>query len=461
MPTITPFIPSEITVHLGAPDQAAENITVPFVEYIKNVASGEIYPTWPENSLRANIYAIISYALNRYFTEWYPSRGYNFDITSTTAFDQSFAKNREIFENISNIVDEIFNSYVVESGEIQPFFTQFCNGTTSLCDGLSQWGTVDLANNGLTPIEILRYYYGNNINIVENVPVKEVPESYPGTPLKIGSAGNDVYVIQRQLNRIRQNYPAIPYIEISTGIYDNVTENAVRKFQEIFNLEQTGTVDKATWYAIKRYYVGVKRLGELSSEGISFDDASLVYTTTLQKGDSGYSVAALQYYLNVIAYFNSNLNIFPISEVFDDATDNAVRLFQMQYGFEQNGIVDRAVWDSITSTYLEAINNLPEEYEGGYAKVYPGYFLTPGMSGENVRDLQTYLSAIARETGKIPEVEIDGYYGDNTRDAVYTFQNLNGLPLTGSVGPSTWQRIAMQYDDIIKVKNNDVSLQNL
>lgn len=454
MPVITPFIPSEITVHLGAPDAAAENVTVPFVEYIKNVASGEIYPTWPEASLRANIYAIISFALNRYYTEWYPSRNYSFDITSTTAFDQTYAKDREIFENISNIVDEIFNSYVVQSGQIQPFFTQFCNGTTSVCDGLSQWGTVDLANRGFTPIEILRYYYGEDIDIVENVPVTDISESYPGSPLVIGSAGNDVFVIQRQLNRIRQNYPAIPYIEISNGIYDINTQNAVKKFQEVFNLNVTGNVDKATWYAIKRYYVGVKRLGELSSEGLSYDDASLIYSTALQKGDSGYPVAALQYYLNVIAYFNSNLNLFPITEVFDENTDNAVRLFQRQYGFEENGIVERTVWDKIVSVYLDAVNSLPEEYEGGYAKVYPGYFLTPGMSGENVRDLQTYLSAIARNTGRIPDVEIDGFYGNNTRDAVYTFQNINGLPITGSVGPSTWQRIAMQYDDIVKASLN-------
>lgn len=454
MPVITPFIPTDITVHLGAPDASAENITVPFVEYVKNVASGEIYPTWPENALRANIYAIITFALNRYYTEWYTSRGYGFNITSTTAFDQSYAKNREVFENISNIVDEIFNSYVVQEGEVQPFFTQFCNGTTSTCPGLSQWGTVELANRGLTPLEILRYYYGEDINIIENVPVQEVEESYPGSPLRVGTAGNDVRIIQQQLNRIRQNYPAIPYIEITTGIFDVQTENAVRKFQEIFNLNQTGVVDKSTWYAIKRYYVGVKRLGELASEGLSYDEASLQYTTTLQKGDTGYPVAALQYYLNVIAYFNANLNLFPITEVFDDATENALRLFQSQYGLEVTGVADRNTWDNIVSVYLDALESLPPDYAGSYAKVYPGYFLTPGMSGENVRDLQTYLSAIARNSGRIPEVEIDGFYGDATRDAVYTFQSINGLPITGSVGPNTWQRIAMQYNDIIRSSMN-------
>lgn len=165
--TLTPVIPQNITVHLGPPDSPAENVTVNFVDYIKNVASSEIYPTWPEEALRANIYAIISYALNRVYTEWYPSRGYDFDITNTTAFDQAFVPNREIFQNISRIVDEVFNNYVVRQGEVQPLFTQFCNGTTSQCQGLSQWGTVDLAESGLTAYEILQSYYGQDIGIVE------------------------------------------------------------------------------------------------------------------------------------------------------------------------------------------------------------------------------------------------------------------------------------------------------
>ena len=175
MPQINyPVIPQDITVHLGAPGSVAQNVTVPFIDYIKNVASGEIYPTWPEEALRANIYAIITYALNRIYTEWYPSRGYDFDITNTTQFDQSFSPDREVFENISNIVDEIFNDYVVRQGSIQPLFTAFCNGTTSTCEGLSQWGTVSLAEQGLTPYEILQYYYGRNIGIVENIGLLQI-----------------------------------------------------------------------------------------------------------------------------------------------------------------------------------------------------------------------------------------------------------------------------------------------
>lgn len=446
---IIPFIPETITVHLGSPDQAAENVTISFVDYVKNVASGEIYPTWPENSLRANIYAITTFALNRIYTEWYPSRGYDFDITSTTAFDQSFVKNREVFEDISIIVDEIFNDYVVRENEIQPLFTQFCNGTTSTCDGLSQWGTVDLAERGYSPFEILQYYYGDNIDIVENAPVQDIEESYPGTPLTVGDAGNDVKIFQQQLNRISQNYPAIPKINITTGIFDVDTQNAVKKFQQIFNIPVTGTVDKTTWYRIKNIFNGVKRLGELVSEGLTYEDVSLQYPEELTEGLSGVPVTTIQYYLNVIAYFNPNLNIFPISNVFDTNTVNAVKSFQNQYGLTVTGTVNEPTWNKIIEVYDEVYDSLPQDYSENYAKLYPGYFLTPGATGPDVVDLQTYLSRIAQTDGNIPDVQIDGVYGTQTRDAVYTFQRLNNIPTVGSVGPVTWNAIAQRYDEII------------
>ena len=166
-----PFIPENITVHLGPPDSDADNVTLSFLDYIKNVASSEIYPTWPENALRANIYAQISFALNRIYTEWYPSQGYDFDITNSTAFDQAFVPNRDIYDNISRLVDSLFNSYVRRQGSIEPYFTQYCNGTTVTCEGLSQWGTVPLAEQGLIPYEILQNYYGDDIDIVQNAPV--------------------------------------------------------------------------------------------------------------------------------------------------------------------------------------------------------------------------------------------------------------------------------------------------
>ena len=443
---LLPIIPENITVHLGVPSSNAQNVTVNFIDYIKNVASSEIYPTWPENALRANIYAIISFALNRIYTEWYPSRGYNFDITNSTQFDQAFVPNREIYDNISAIVDEIFNDYVVRQGTIQPLFTAFCNGTTSQCAGLSQWGTVGLANQGFTPYRILQNYYGNDINIVENAPVGNSGESYPGVPLEIGDRGNNVQILQIQLNRIRQNYPAIPEISKPNGTFGVDTQDAVRKFQEIFSLPQTGVVDKATWYKIKQYYNGVKSLAELASEGITLEEATIPYTTQLAEGNSGIDVRTLQYYLSIIAYFNSDLQPVPLNGIFNSATVNAVERFQEFYGLPVTGIVDNDTWNVIDRIYAETVAALPNGYQGNNAKLYPGYFLTKGMRGENITDLQTYLNLIGRNIPEIPEVPITGYFGDQTENAVRIFQQLFGIPVSGDVGPVTWYQIALQYD---------------
>lgn len=445
-------IPENITVHLGRPDSNAENVTVPFVDYVKNVASSEIYPNWPESALRANIYAITTYALNRIYNEWYPSRGYDFDITNSTAFDQAFVPDRDIFENISVIVDDLFNDYVVRQGTVNPFFTQFCNGTTSTCEGLSQWGTVDLAEQGLTPYQILQRYYGNDINIIMNAPVEDISESYPGTPLQIGDAGNDVEIIQDQLNRIRQNYPAIPQIPNPNGVFDTATEEAVRSFQQIFDLPVTGTVDKATWYRIKRYYTGVKKLSELISEGVSLQEAQLPFESILTIGSVGTPVRLIQYYLNVIAYFNGNFNIIPLNGVYDQTTADAVTAFQQFYGLTADGEVGRETWDKLQEVYRSTVNSLPASFYGNRAKLYPGYFLSEGMRGQDVTDLQTYLSFIADYYNDIPKIPVTGYFGNQTRTAVQEFQRLFGLEPIGSVGAVTWNEIAKQYDFLVETE---------
>ncbi len=446
---LTPVIPQTITVHLGRPDSNAQNVIVPFTEYIKNVASSEIYPTWPENALRANIYAIISFALNRIYTEYYRSRGYNFDITNSTSIDQAFVPDREIYENIGNIVDDIFNDYVVRQGSIQPLFTAFCNGTTSQCSGLSQWGTVGLAEQGLTPFSILQNYYGNDIGIVEDAPVAFTDESYPKVPLRLGDSANNVQIIQNQLNRIRRNYPAIPQIENVNGIFGVDTENAVRKFQEIFNLNVTGTVDKATWYAIKRYYAGVKGLSELAAEGVTIAEASVPFATQLEEGQSGIPIRTLQYYLSVIAYFNGALSPVPRTAVFDADTVDAVERLQSFYGLPVTGIVDDDTWNTITRVYTETVASLPPNYSGQNAKLYPGYFLTKGVRNESVSDLQSYLSRIAETLTLIPAVSVTGYFGDQTEASVREFQSLFGLDPTGAVGPVTWATIAREYDALV------------
>lgn len=346
MVNVIPVIPETITVHLGLPNTAAENVTVSFPDYVKNVASSEIYPTWDESALRANILAIMSYALNRVYTEFYRSRGYDFDITNTTARDQAFVNGRSYFENISRLVDEMVGSYIRRQGTVEPLAAKFCNGTTSTCDGLSQWGSEALAQEGLDSVEILRFYYGDDIEIVTNAPMAGITESYPGTPLRVGSRGPDVTVVQTSLNRIGQNYPAIPKVSPVDGIFGPQTEAAVKAFQQIFSLDPDGIVGRATWYQIVRVYVAVLKLAELQSEGQKFFFIQ-EYPEFLSLGDTGVLVEQLQYMLSVLSSFLPQVPDPGMSGIFDNATLNAVRGFQRYAGLPVTGSVGEATWDAI------------------------------------------------------------------------------------------------------------------
>lgn len=448
MPDNLPFVPETIVVHLGAPNSNARNVSLSFPDYIKNVASSEIFPTWPEASLRANIYVQITFALNRVYTEWYRSRGFNFDITSSTQYDQAFVYGRDIFGNISRIVDEIFNNYIVRRGNIEPLFAQFCNGTTVTCEGLSQWGTVTLANRGLTPYEILQYYYGNDIDIVYNAPISPNISSYPGTPFGFGSTGNEVRTIQTELNRIGTNYPAIPKIVPANGIYGESTVEAVRTFQGVFGLPQTGIVNKATWYQIKYIFVAVKRLSELSSEGLSPEETANFFDEDIRRGDTGQQVRFVQYYLNVIAYFNPEIPSVPANGVFNEEMENQVKAFERFYGLNPDGIVDFRTFQLISEIYRDIVDNLPEGYEGSTAALYPGYNLTPGMRNDDVREFQTYLRVIGQNIAAVPIVEVTGYFGPQTESAVLRFQELYGIEPTGIVGSLTWDTAAKEYNYI-------------
>ena len=439
----TPVIPETITVHLGLPDDtSAPNIRVPFVDYIKNVASSEIYPTWPEAAIRANILAQISFAMNRVYTEWYRSRGYDFDITSTTQFDQKYTPGREVFENIGQIVDEIFNDYVVRQGNVEPLFTQYCNGTTVTCDGLSQWGTVTLAEQGLVPYEILQYYYGDDIGLVRDAPTGPNLPSYPGNLLRLGDVGEEVRTIQRQLNRIARNYPAIGGPLDLDGIYGAQTEAAVRRFQEIFNLTADGIVGKATWYQIKAIYNAVKGLGELAGEGLGLDEVDRIFPKVLQPGDTGTPVRTIQYYLAVIGFFDNSLPQVAVNGVYDEATEAAVRVFQQQQGLSVDGIVGRDTWDALTSVYQQLRASLPEQYWSASDEIYPGIFLTPGQSGEEVASLQRLLRRAAANVDYVPMVEETAVYDAATERAVRDVQRAAGLEVTGVTGPLTWAAIA-------------------
>ena len=439
-----PVVPEFITVHLGLPNEAAENMTVPFTTYIKNVASSEIYPTWPENALRANILAQISVALNRLYTEHYRSRGYDFDITSSTRYDQAFVPGRSTFENINRLVDDIFNNYIVRQGNVEPLYAQFCDGVRTQCQGLSQWGSVDLAEQGLTPYEILQRYFGDNINIVSNAPVGDGTPSYPGRPLSRGTVGEDVRTIQQQLNRIRRNYPAIPPITEVSNVFDEETENAVRAFQSIFNLEPDGVVGKSTWYKIKMIYNGVKSLSEVTSEGLTISEAQRVYPEALRLGDTGLNVETVRFYLAFLGYFLPQLPPIPITDTFDQAMLDAVYAFQSSYGLNVDGVVGRNTWNALQNVYEQTLYTLPADYQEFAREVYPGRFLVLGDTGPEVALLQTRLNQMAAQDSAIPAVTVDGVYGQATARAVRAVQRSLGYSATGAVGPVLWSYIITQ-----------------
>ncbi len=449
-----PVIPENIVVHLGAPDSNAQNVSVNFADYIKNVASSEIYPTWPDEAIKANVLAEISVALNRVYTEYYRSRGQNFDITSSPAFDQTFIYQRNIYDNISEIVDEIFNSYIKRSGNIEPLFATFCDGIEVSCDGLSQWGSVTLANSGLSAFEILQNYYGNNIELVSNVPVESVEPSAPQIPLREGDSGKNVELLQRKLNRISTNYPGIPKIYPADGFFDKSTTDAVKKFQEVFELTPDGIVGSATWNRVQFIYNGVRKLSTVYSEGIKLEDLSTQYNDVLQIGDSSAGVLALQYYLEYISIFVPTVLPTEIDGDFGQNTQNSVISFQKTYGLEQTGIVDEIVWNRIENTYYSFLESIDYRFNEGTTLPFPGRILRIGVTGEDVRALQEYLNFIADSYPGIPKVTTDGIFGNSTANQVRAFKEVFDIPgAPERVTPQTWYAITSIYQDIFVGRN--------
>lgn len=436
-----PVVPNNITVHLGKPDEASKNVTVSFIDYISNVASSEIYPTWPREALKANIYAIISFAMNRIYNEWYRSKGYNFDITSSPIYDQAYVFNRATYENINNIVEEIFNNYVVKNGQIQPYFTRYCDGRKTTCDGLSQWGSVSLANSGKNYLDILKTYYGNDISIKFDAPVGDNTFGYPGYEVKLGSVGNPVLAIQRDLRRIKINYPAIPSINSTVGIYDNETSDAVKKFQEIFSLPVTGIVDKATWYKIKYVYTSVKKLSDLYSEGLSKDEATFLYEDELNYGDTGIEVGHIHYYLDAIAFLDPDIPRLPTNSIYNDNSMAMVKAFQEKYGLPVTGIFTYRDWKVLRDTYASILKGFNSEYKSYIDELYPDYFLTLGVRGEDVKRFQRFLLAICKYDHSIPGVRVTGIFDDLTDKSVRKLQKDYGFDVNGIVGPLLWRKV--------------------
>lgn len=370
-------IPNPITVHLGAPNTFAADVQVSFSDYVKNVASCEIYPTWPTSALKANIYAIMTFAINRVYTEWYRGQDYNFDITNNTAYDQYYVPGHPIYDSISRAVDELFGEYIRRQGQNAPYFTSFCNGTTAVCAGLSQWGTVSLANLGYSPLQILRSYYPSDIMIAETNIVTNVLSSYPGTALRVGSTGLDVQTIQTYLNRIRRNYPAIPAITDPAGTFGESTRAAVTTFQSVFNLVADGIVGKATWYKLSNIYTAVARLAELDSEGITLGIGTVPPSTTLRQGSRGQDVITLQYLLNVVSRYYPEVAPVAQDGIFGSGTRQSVIAFQNAMELDPDGIVGARTWQALYNIYLGIEENVPTP---GPGTDYITYTVQPGDS---------------------------------------------------------------------------------
>ena len=437
-------IPKNITVHLGKPAASARNVTVSFRDYIANVASSEVYPTWPEQALRANIHCQISLALNRIYTEWYPSKGYTFNITNSTSYDQYYVHGRTVFEVMVRITDDIFNTYLRKRGTVNPYYSEYCDGKSVTCPGLKQWGTVTLANNGRSALQILRYYYGSSIEIVRTKNIRSIPQSYPGTPLRQGSRGTAVFTLQRQLNRIAKDYPFLGKLTVD-GVFGSRMAATVRAFQKQFNLTADGVVGRQTWYKISYIYVSVKDLAELTSEGETSTGTLSNGTwngTVLSTGASGSAVEQVQFWLNTLAQYDSAIPSVKVDGVFGTATANAVRAFQRKYGLTVDGIVGQTTWKELYDEFLSI------QSDNGTPNAYPGTPLREGSSGQNVRLVQFWLKIARTVYTSLESVTVDGKFGAGTAAAVRRFQRYFGLTADGVVGRTTWQKLYEVYNDI-------------
>ena len=350
------ILPTTITVHLGRPSAPAENLTVDFISYLKNVASSEIYPTWPFEALRANIWAQMSLVLNRVYTEWYRGRGYPFDITNSTAFDQAFVKGRIIYDTIAVVVDEVVGQFLQKPFYREPYYAEYCDGKIAQCPGMKQWGTLDLANRGYDSMRIIRYYYGDSIQLRETDNVQPILSSYPGYALSLGSTGQPVFIIQELLNGIAVNYPNIPLIYPPNSNFNDVTQEAVRTFQRQFDLVADGIVGSTTWNMISRIYVAVRKLAELGSIGRLEGYFTGLWTgRVLRQGDIGIEVQQLQYFLSVVAEVYESIPAVTIDSRFGAGLERSVKAFQEEFGLIQDGLVGEVTWSAIYNAYVSIV----------------------------------------------------------------------------------------------------------
>lgn len=439
-------IPQKITVHLGKPAASATNVTVAFRDYIANVASSEVYPTWPEQALRANIHAQISLALNRVYTEWYPSKGYTFNITNSTSYDQYYVHGRTVFDVMVRITDDIFNTYARKAGTVNPYYTEYCDGKSVTCPGMKQWGTVTLANQGRNALQILQNYYGSDLELVRTDNIQAIPQSYPGTPLRQGDSGTEVFILQRQLNRITRDYPFLGLLNVD-GVFGADMTETVRRFQRQFSLTADGVVGRQTWYKISYIYVSVKDLAELTSEGETAAGALSDGTwggVILRRGSTGSAVEQLQYWLSVLAQFYPDLPALAVDGSYGAGTEAAVRAFQDKFDLTVDGIVGEATWNEVFAQY----QSVQSDISPTLPSQYPGTALRRGDQGSNVKLVQFWLKIARSLYPELPDLAVDGAFGAGTEAAVRAFQSFMGLTVDGIVGEATWNKLYEVYNGI-------------
>ena len=399
---------------------------------------------WPEQALRANIHCQISLALNRIYTEWYPSKGYTFNITNSTSYDQYYVHGRTVFDVMVRITDDIFNTYIRKTGTVNPYYSEYCDGKSVTCPGLKQWGTVTLANQGRNALQILKYYYGNDIEIIRTSNIQSIPQSYPGSPIRQGDSGTAVFTLQRQLNRITKDYPFLGLLTVD-GVFGAKMAATVRAFQKQFNLTADGVVGRQTWYKISYIYVSVKDLAELTSEGEVSSGTLSDGTwggTVLRTGSTGSAVEQLQFWLNTLAQYTSSIPSVTVDGVFGSGTAAAVRAFQRKYGLTVDGVVGRDTWTELYDQFRSI------QSDNGTPNAYPGTALREGSSGQNVRLVQFWLKIARTVYTSLANVTVDGKFGSATAAAVRRFQSYFGLTSDGVVGRITWNKLYEVYNDI-------------
>lgn len=374
----------------------------------------------------------------------YPSKGYSYNITNSTSYDQYYVHGRTVFDVMVRLTDDIFNTYVRKTGTVNPYYTEYCDGKTVSCPGLKQWGTVTLANQGKNALQILQYYYGSNTEIVRTSNIQSIPSSYPGSPVRQGDRGANVYTLQRQLNRITKDYPFFGLLNVD-GIFGPAMTETVKKFQKQFGLTADGVVGRQTWYKISYIYVSVKDLAELTSEGETSTGTLSGGTwngTTLRVGSSGSAVEQLQYWLNVLAQYYSAIPSVTVDGVFGAGTEAAVRAFQRRFGLTVDGVVGQTTWNAIYAQYSSI------QSDNGTPNAYPGTPLREGDRGANVKLAQFWLK-IARTTySSLSNLTVDGIFGAGTTTAVRRFQTYFGLTSDGVIGRTTWNKLHEVYTGV-------------